>query len=68
MDGSSLVEELASREFNVEIHAIRMALMRYYKLGLLRRVRKGGSFTYSLSERGIARLDWLENQNKSKKQ
>ncbi len=68
MDGGSLLEELASREFKVEIHAIRMALMRYYKLGLLKRARKGGAFTYSLSERGIARLDWLENQTKSKKQ
>lgn len=68
MDGSSLLKELASQEFNVEIHAVRMALMRYYKLGLLKRVRAGGAFSYSLSERGIARLDWLEKQTKSKKQ
>jgi DNA-binding transcriptional regulator PaaX len=68
IDGSSLSEELSSKEFNVEIHAVRMALMRYYKLGLLKRVRAGGAFSYSLSERGIARLDWLKKQTKSKEQ
>jgi DNA-binding transcriptional regulator PaaX len=40
-----------------------MALMRYYRQGLLKRVRSGGQFTYSLTDRGIRRLEWLEGQD-----
>jgi DNA-binding transcriptional regulator PaaX len=53
----------------MDIHALRMALMRYYKQGLLKRERAGGMFTYTLTERGIQRLRWLEEQTlKSKPQ
>jgi DNA-binding transcriptional regulator PaaX len=53
----------------MDIHALRMALMRYYKQGLLKRERAGGMFTYALTERGIQRLRWLEQQTlKSKTQ
>jgi len=45
-----------------EIHAVRMALVRYYRQGLLKRERAGGQFRYSLSGRGTARLRWLEGQ------
>jgi DNA-binding transcriptional regulator PaaX len=47
---------LSKRGDAFEIHAIRMALMRYYRQGLLTRVRSQGEFEYSLSTRGIARL------------
>ena len=50
------------REARFEIHAIRMALVRYYRQGLLKRVRSGGEFQYSLSARGVNRLQWLEDQ------
>jgi DNA-binding transcriptional regulator PaaX len=43
-----------------------MALMRYYKQGLLKRERQGGVFTYALSERGAQRLRWLEQQAHTK--
>jgi DNA-binding transcriptional regulator PaaX len=68
MNSTSILNELASRGISLDIHAVRMALVRYYRHGLLRRERKGGTFSYALSERGIARLGWLEHQAKSKAQ
>jgi len=41
--------------------AVEMALMRYWRQGLLRRTRKSGIFHYSLTERGLARKQWLMN-------
>lgn len=62
MDSDSVSRELVSAGLTIDIHALRMALMRYYRLGLLKRERVGGKFTYSLSERGLQRLRWLEEQ------
>jgi DNA-binding transcriptional regulator PaaX len=50
---------------NLDIHAVRMALVRYYRQGLLKRIRTAGQFTYSLTERGVRRLQWLEEQVKN---
>jgi len=64
LDSDSLLRALSSSgNVQSEIHAVRMALMRYYRQGLLKRVRSGGQFTYSLTDRGILRLDWLEKQS-----
>ena len=58
----SLVEELGELRVGLlEVHAVRMALVRYYKQGLLNRERRAGMFVYSLSERGLRRLEWLES-------
>ena len=63
LDSDSLLQTLnSSWKVESEIHAVRMALMRYYRQGLLKRVRSGGLFTYSLTDRGIRRLEWLEKQ------
>jgi len=62
MDSTSVAREVTSAGVKIDIHALRMALMRYYKLGLLKRERAGGTFTYSLSQRGLQRLRWLEQQ------
>jgi DNA-binding transcriptional regulator PaaX len=60
-DSKQLSKELAGlRGITIDIHALRMALMRYYKQGLLKRERRGGMFSYALSERGVQRLRWLE--------
>ncbi|MGA2461191.1 MAG: hypothetical protein ABSF82_07215 [Candidatus Bathyarchaeia archaeon] len=59
-DSEALAKRLAPIGILVEIHALRMALMRYYKLGLLKRERQGGVLVYSLSERGAERLRWLQ--------
>ena len=62
-DSGSLASTIAEmKEISMDIHALRMALMRYYKQGLLKRERVGGIFTYALTERGIQRLRWLEAQ------
>jgi hypothetical protein len=62
-DSNSLAITIAeSKEITLDIHALRMALMRYHKQGLLKRERAGGTFTYALTERGIQRLRWLEQQ------
>jgi DNA-binding PadR family transcriptional regulator len=39
--------------------AIEMALLRYFRMGLLSRTRKGRRFYYTLTEKGRARRDWL---------
>jgi len=41
--------------------AVEMALMRYWRQGLLSRTRQSGMFHYSLTERGLARKRWLMN-------
>lgn len=63
VDSGSLASTIGeTKETAMDIHALRMALMRYYKQGLLKRERAGGMFTYALTERGIQRLRWLEEQ------
>ena len=61
-DSTALLEKLTSAGSEFEIHAVRMALVRYYRQGLLTRERVGGQFMYTLSSRGTARLRWLEEQ------
>ncbi len=39
--------------------AIEMALLRYFRMGLLVRTRKGRRFYYKLTEKGRARREWL---------
>ncbi len=39
--------------------AMKMALMRYTRQGLLARSKKMGRFHYRLTEKGIARRTWL---------
>lgn len=63
-DSLLLVEELSrQRNGRFEIHAVRMALVRYYKQGLLNREKRAGVFNYSISDRGRRRLQWLESQH-----
>ncbi len=40
--------------------AVEMAMLRYWRQGLLSRTRRSGRFYYRLTERGIARREWLE--------
>jgi DNA-binding transcriptional regulator PaaX len=63
MDGVTVAKRLAeSHALSIDIHAVRMALMRYYKQGLVRRERSGGVFKYTISQRGVQRLRWLQQQ------
>jgi DNA-binding transcriptional ArsR family regulator len=60
LNSLSVSAALKAEGVMLDIHALRMALVRYYKQGLLRRERKSGAYVYSLSTRGIKRLAWLE--------
>ena len=60
MSSEEIATRLETTGIHVEIHAVRMALMRYYRQGLLSRKKAAGSFSYSLSDRGARRLEWLE--------
>jgi DNA-binding PadR family transcriptional regulator len=67
MDGASVSRRLAeSNQIVIDIHALRMALMRYYKQGLLRRERSGGVFRYTISQRGVQRLRWLQQHGEGR--
>ena len=39
--------------------AVEMALLRYWRQGLLGRTRRGGRFYYNLTGRGVSRREWL---------
>jgi DNA-binding transcriptional regulator PaaX len=55
------VRELLAAEKTLRLtdKAVEMALMRYWRQGLLSRTRKSRRFQYSLTERGLARKEWL---------
>ncbi|HMB67210.1 MAG TPA: hypothetical protein VKM96_04615 [Candidatus Bathyarchaeia archaeon] len=55
------IRELLATEKALKLtdKAVEMALMRYWRQGLLSRTRKSGMFHYSLTERGLARREWL---------
>ncbi len=61
-DSVTIKHELASRGLPLDIHALRMALMRYHKQGILRRERSGVRFLYGITEKGRQRLRWLDSQ------
>ncbi len=67
VDSNTLAESIRkARDQRFDIHAVRMALMRYYKQGLLSRQRVGGLYKYGLTQRGQRRLTWLREQTKTK--
>jgi DNA-binding transcriptional ArsR family regulator len=67
-DSNTLATTIAeTNDASIDIHAVRMALMRYYKQGLLKREKVGGVFRYAITERGIQRLRWLEDQAEKSK-
>jgi repressor of nif and glnA expression len=64
MDSEAIASKLAAGGVMIEIHAARMALLRYFKQGLLNRKRASGVFSYELTERGRRRLEWLETASR----
>jgi DNA-binding transcriptional regulator PaaX len=58
---SLMIRELLAKEKTIRLtdKAVEMALMRYWRQGLLTRTRRSGMFQYSISERGLARREWL---------
>ena len=49
----------AEKTLKLTDKAVEMALMRYWRQGLLARSRQAGRFQYTLTERGLARREWL---------
>jgi DNA-binding transcriptional ArsR family regulator len=61
IDSSTVAAKLDAGGTELDVHAVRMALMRYYRQGLLRRERRLGMYVYALSDKGIGRWRWLES-------
>jgi len=55
------IRKLLATEKTVKLtdKAVEMALLRYWRQGLLSRTRRAGRFQYVLTERGLARKEWL---------
>ena len=59
----SYLDVLSVLEESVYINpsSVQMALMRYYRHGLLDRWKNGSYYSYSITEKGIGRLNWLKS-------
>jgi len=55
------IRELLAADTTLKLtdKAVEMALLRYWRQGLLNRTRRAGRFQYALTERGLARKEWL---------
>jgi DNA-binding transcriptional regulator PaaX len=55
------IRELLATEKTLKLtdKAVEMALLRYWRQGLVSRTRRAGRFQYALTERGLARKEWL---------
>lgn len=61
MDSCDVAQRLRDeRRVDTSIRAVQMALMRYWRQGLLHRDRRGGRYVYMLSDKGSRRLVWLK--------
>jgi DNA-binding transcriptional regulator PaaX len=54
-----ILQLLRASKIGLSDKAVKMALMRYTRQGLLARGKKTGVFHYRLTEKGSARRDWL---------
>ncbi|OLD14753.1 MAG: hypothetical protein AUI97_00945 [Crenarchaeota archaeon 13_1_40CM_3_52_17] len=60
LDSFKIRQLLATEEtLKLTDKAVEMALLRYWRQGLLSRTRRAGRFQYALTERGLARKEWL---------
>jgi DNA-binding transcriptional regulator PaaX len=60
LDSFKIRQLLATEEtLKLTDKAVEMALLRYWRQGLLSRTRRAGRFQYALTERGLARREWL---------
>lgn len=60
LDSEEVLMKLsANREAMLTDKGVEMALMRYWRQGLLSRTRKSRRFSYKLTEKGFARRQWL---------
>jgi DNA-binding transcriptional ArsR family regulator len=59
-DSNRIIDRTRSElGLSLSSRAVRMALLRYYRYGLLHREWRRGEYAYRLSDRGATRLLWL---------
>ena len=59
LDSEKVRTHLVGAKIELSNKAVEMALLRYFRQGLLARTRRSGRFQYRLTEKGIARRIWL---------
>jgi predicted transcriptional regulator len=59
LDAEKVRTRLAGAQIELSDKAVEMALLRYFRQGLLSRTRRSGRFQYRLTEKGVARRIWL---------
>ncbi|HVH16409.1 MAG TPA: hypothetical protein VNA15_11935 [Candidatus Angelobacter sp.] len=59
LDSEKVRTHLVSDRIELSDKAVEMALLRYFRQGLLSRTRRSGRFQYRMTEKGLARRIWL---------
>ncbi len=59
LDSEKVRAHLIGSKTELSDKAVEMALLRYFRQGLLSRTRRSGRFQYRLTEKGLARRVWL---------
>ncbi len=59
LDSEKVRTRLVGAKIELSDKTVEMALLRYFRQGLLSRTRRSGRFQYRLTEKGIARRIWL---------
>jgi len=66
-DSNRIIERVQSEVgLSSSPRAVRMALLRYHRYGLLHREWRRGEYVYKLSDRGAGRLLWLKGMTTSR--
>ncbi len=58
-ESAQILTLLSSEGLKPKDKAVEMALLRYWRQGLLARTRRQRRFYYRLTERGLGRREWL---------
>jgi hypothetical protein len=59
LDSEMVRTHLVGAKIELSDKAVEMALLRYFRQGLLSRTRRSGRFQYRMTEKGLARRIWL---------
>jgi predicted transcriptional regulator len=59
LDSEKVRTRLVGAKIELSDKAVEMALLRYFRQGLLSRTRRSGRFQYRMTEKGLARRIWL---------
>ncbi len=64
-ESAQILQLLSKHGLKLKDKAVDMALLRYWRQGLLARTRRQRRFYYRLTERGLARREWLSKTMRS---